>query len=111
MHHLIVQIRQLAFLLETMAIHLAIKHGCKDVISLTGDTEHNRTPVVLAVRTGAPSAVIERLTQLESFATKGLDDLGNLARLVENSEAVQDGAVRILAQRRYFGIIMVDVYA
>jgi len=79
----------------------------------SGDTEHNRTPLFLAIKSGAPTAVIERFLQLDNFTTKGFDEsaMEDLAQVVENSEAVQEGVVRILAQRRYFGIIMIDLYA
>merc|ERR1719491_38593 len=79
----------------------------------TGDTERNRTPLFLAVKTGTPPAVIERLLQPENYTTKGFDDhaMEDLADLVKNSGAIQDKVVRILAERLYFGIIVIEFYA
>jgi len=78
-----------------------------------GDNERKRTPLFLAVKTGAPAAVIERLLQPENFTTKGFDEpaMEDLAEVIKNNEAIQDQVVRILGRRRYFGIIMIDLYA
>ena len=68
---------------------------------------------VVAIKTSTHTAVIGRLLQPENFNTGSLDDpaMEYLAQEVESSEVLQEQVVRILAERPYFGIFLLEFYA
>ncbi len=72
-----------------------------------------RSPLLTAVTTGAPSSVVEILTRPENLSLKGFDDhsIRLLGAKVNQSEEMKRHIVTILADRSYFTILFLELYA
>jgi len=79
----------------------------------TGDNERNRTPLFLAVKSGAPTEVINRLLRPENFTLIGFDDpaMTDLADIVKDCRVIQDRVIDKMVDRVHFSIIILELYA
>ena len=90
-----------------------MKMKMKTRSALSGSKESDRTPLYLALKTGAPTEVVDILLQPENFTLEGIDEISmeRLAKIVKKSANVQEKVIDILAKRENFSMLVIEFYA
>ena len=91
-----------------------IAKGHKKINSLSRSLDvRKRSPLICALRAGAPTGVVEFLTSPDKLYLKGFDDnyVAVLGSIVSKSSVMQRHVLEILSERAYFGVLFIELYA
>ena len=92
----------------------SIAKGKKKIKSLARSLDvRQRSPLICALRAGAPTSVVEFLTSPDKLYLKGFDDnyVAVLGSIVSKNSAMQRHVLELLSERAYFGVLFIELYA
>ena len=92
----------------------SIAKGQKKIKSLSRSLDvRQRSPLICALRAGAPTSVVEILTSPDKLYLKGFDDnyVAVLGSIVSKNFVMQRHVLELLSERVYFGGLFIELYA